>query len=209
MISHALKPPVGTPDDTVAWYDRAAAAYAADTLGRSPHSLREAFVRRLPEGGAILDAGSGSGRDTLSFLERGFEVEAFDASEELARLSSKLTGRTTQVARFETYAGPQARYHGVWAFASLLHVREPDLPDALERLAVTLKSGGWLFSNFKVGAGERLDEFGRLYTDMDERRLRGLFLGSSLWTMVEITTQHAPAAFGAPTAWINVFARRA
>lgn len=209
MTAHALKSPAGSLDDTVAWYDRSAATYAADTLGRNPLSLREAFVRRLPEGGTILDAGSGSGRDTLSFLEQGFEVEAIDASEELARLSSQLTGRATQVARFETYAGPQARYHGVWAFASLLHVREPDLPDALQRLAVTLKAGGWLFSNFKVGAGERFDEFGRLYTDMDERRLRALFSGSGLWAEVETTTQEAPAAFGAPTAWINVFARRA
>ncbi len=209
MTAQALKPPVGMPDATVSWYDRSAAAYAADTLGRNPLSLRAAFVGRLPVGGTILDAGSGSGRDTLSFLEQGFKVDAFDASEELARLSSKLTGRTTQVARFETYTGPRARYHGVWAFASLLHVREPDLPDALARLAVTLKSGGWLFANFKVGGGERFDAFGRRYTDMDERRLGALFSGSGLWTVVEITTQHAPAAFGAPTAWINVFARRA
>lgn len=209
MTVRALKLPLEQADETIAWYDRSAAAYAADTLRRDPVDLRKAFARRLPEKGLILDAGSGSGRDTLAFLDQGFEVEAFDASEELARLSSKLTGRTTRVARFETYVGPQTRYDGVWAFASLLHVREADLPGALARLARTLKSGGWLFSNFKLGAGERFDEFGRLYTDMDERRLRALFSSSGLWAEVEITTQQAEAAFGAPTAWINILARRA
>ncbi|GAA0386980.1 class I SAM-dependent methyltransferase [Brevundimonas terrae] len=209
MTVRALKLSLGDSEDTIAWYDRSAAAYSDDTLKRDPVDLCNAFVGRLPERGVILDAGSGSGRDTLAFLGHGFEVEAFDASQELARLSSTLTGRKTQVARFETYVGPQARYDGIWAFASLLHVREPDLPDVLARLARTLKSGGCLFANFKVGDGERCDEFGRLYTDMDERRLQALFSGSGLWTEVEIGTQQASAAFGTPTAWISVFALRA
>lgn len=209
MTVRALKLPLWESEDTIAWYDRSAAAYAAETLTRDPVDLRKAFVGRLPERAIILDAGSGSGRDTLAFLGLGFEVEAFDASQELARLSSTLTGRKTQVARFETYVGPKARYHGIWAFASLLHVREPDLPNVLARLAGTLKSGGCLFANFKFGGGDRLDELGRRYTDMDEHRLQALFSLSGLWTEVEIETQQANAAFGTPTTWINVFALRA
>lgn len=209
MTARAFKIPARTADDTIVWYDREASAYAADTLNRNPVELRETFVRRLPPGGVILDAGSGSGRDTLAFLKLGFDVEAFDASEELARFSSVLTSRPTRTARFETFIGPPARYDGIWAFASLLHVREVELPDALARLSKTLKPGGWIFANFKAGHGERLDEFGRTYTDMDEPRLRRLFLDLGLWTRIEISVQQAEAAFGTTTDWINVFAQRA
>ena len=209
MIASALKLAPKPVDDTVGWYERSAAAYAAETLGRNPGFLREAFAARLPPGGSILDAGSGSGRDTLAFIEAGFDVDAFDASEGLAVFSSRLTGRPTQVARFESYVGPHDRYDGVWAFASLLHVREADIPPVVGRLAACLKRGGWLFANFKIGKGERLDEFGRRYTDMTRPQLLRLFGAMPAWQCVEITTQKAEAAFGRPTGWINIFAQAA
>lgn len=70
MTARALQttPPV---DDTVGWYDRTAAAYAADTLARNPLKLQAAFLARLPKGGTILDAGSRSGRDTLFLTQSG------------------------------------------------------------------------------------------------------------------------------------------
>lgn len=209
MTARALKSPAAAVDETIAWYDRTADAYVADTLSRNPFALRSAFIARMPESGAVLDAGSGSGRDTLAFLKAGLDVDAFDASEALALRSSRLTGRPTKVARFETYAGPKAHYNGVWAFASLLHVRGADLPDALSRLAAVLKPGGWMFANFKFGRGERVDRFGRRYTDMTMEDLRAHLAQSGQWAVVETETQTADAAFGSPTAWVDVFAQRA
>lgn len=199
---------LATEDQTVAWYDRSAKLYFRDTIERNPTSLREAFIARLPANGRILDAGSGSGRDTLAFLNQGFDVDAFDASRELAVLSSRLTGRSTRVDRFETYQGPPASYDGVWAFASLLHVREQALPDAIDRLANALKAGGWLFANFKAGTGERLDGRGRRYTDLTTVSLTRLFASSGLWGAVETVDHAAVAAFGDPTDWVDVFAQR-
>ncbi|KQP48185.1 hypothetical protein ASF31_02275 [Brevundimonas sp. Leaf280] len=209
MTARALKAAPTPVDDTVGWYDRTAAAYTADTLARNPLDLQAGFLARLPTGGAILDAGSGSGRDTLAFLGAGYDVDAFDASEALARLSSRLTGRQTELSRFETYDGPKARYDGVWAFASLLHVLEADLPDSVRRLQRVLKPGGWLFANFKLGQGQRIDERGRRYTDMTPERVRSLFDDPEAWSEVSTTVQVAEAAFGAPTGWVNVFARKA
>jgi SAM-dependent methyltransferase len=209
MTVRALRRAPEPVDHTVGWYDRTAAAYAADTLARNPLILQAAFLARVPKGGTILDAGSGSGRDTLAFLAAGYDVDAFDASEALARLSSRVTGRQTVVERFETYEGPEARYHGVWAFASLLHVLEKDLPDSIRRLGCVLKPGGWLFANFKLGEGERTDQRGRRYTDMTPERARSLLSQSSDWSEVSTTIQVAEAAFGEPTGWVNVLARKA
>ena len=46
-------------------------------------------------GASILDLGCGSGRDSLYFLEKGYIVTSVDASEEMVRLSSELTGQET------------------------------------------------------------------------------------------------------------------
>lgn len=209
MTARALQAAPTPVDDTVGWYDRTAAAYAADTLARNPLDLQAAFLARLPKGGAILDAGSGSGRDTLAFLAAGYDVDAFDASEALAGLSSRLTGRQTTVVRFEAYEGSKAHYDGVWAFASLLHVLERDLPDSVGRLARVLKPGGWLFANFKLGESERTDERGRRYTDMTPERVRSLFADPDAWSEVSTTVQVAEGAFGEASGWVNMFARKA
>jgi len=50
--------------------------------------LYQPFLKLVREGGHILDAGCGSGRDSLYFLEQGYEITAFDSCEELVRLAA-------------------------------------------------------------------------------------------------------------------------
>jgi 2-polyprenyl-3-methyl-5-hydroxy-6-metoxy-1,4-benzoquinol methylase len=45
----------------------------------------------VPEGGRILDAGCGPGRE-LYFKKKGYSVVAFDYAEELVRLASEVIG---------------------------------------------------------------------------------------------------------------------
>lgn len=116
----------------------------------------------------LLDAGSGTGRDTLAFVEEGFEVDAFDGSEAMAALSTRLTGQATQVMRFEALDLPHDYYDAVWAMASLLHVPRELLPQVLVHLANAMTEGGMLFASFKEGTGERVDpRDGRAFTDLD------------------------------------------
>ena len=46
-------------------------------------SLYQPFLRYLPEKSLILDLGCGSGRDTLAFMQQGYQVEAIDSSVQL------------------------------------------------------------------------------------------------------------------------------
>src|SRR3954454_19928170 len=71
--------------DTLAYYDRRAANFAAQTTGLDLGPLYDRLLRYVRPGGRILDAGCGPGRDALAFAERGHEVVAFDASEEMVR----------------------------------------------------------------------------------------------------------------------------
>jgi SAM-dependent methyltransferase len=127
------------------------------------------FLAHLPQGGQILDAGCGSGRDALALRRLGYAVTAFEASPTLARLASDYCGLPVEVRRFQEVEW-EDRFDGIWACASLLHVPLAELPEVLRRLGRALKSDGVLYASFKYGAGER-EHGGRRFTDLDEKRL--------------------------------------
>src|SRR5262249_12574588 len=156
-----------------AYYEAHAPSYVDATLRIDMSELYEPFLALIPHGGRILDAGSGSGRDTLAFLEKGYQVEAFDASPALAEMSSRITGVLTRVLRFQDFQSAP-RFDAVWACASLLHVRLSEWPDVLKRLIDALNPGGALFISVKNGIGERIARDGRLFTDLDEKTARSL-----------------------------------
>ncbi len=157
---------------TTRYYTENAQAFFADTVAVGMDPLYARFLPHIPPGGHILDAGCGSGRDTLAFLQAGYRVTAFDASPTLAALAERHTGQPVQVLRFEDLAW-RREFDGIWACASLLHVPAADLPEVLGRLALALRPGGVLYASFKFGRGER-EHQGRRFTDLDEAGLRTL-----------------------------------
>jgi len=152
------------------YYTLHAEAYAHTTRTVDMALLYARFLPHVPAGGLILDAGSGSGRDALAFLQQGYAVEAFDASPELARLASLHAGIPVKVMRFQD-VDDTARFDAIWACASLLHVPEREQAEAWRRLWRALKPGGVVYASYKLGITERVDEAGRAFTDADEARL--------------------------------------
>jgi len=196
------------------YYEHHAATYFDATVHAALHDLHAAFVAALPAGAHILDAGCGSGRDSLAFLQHGYRVTAFDASAALVTLAeawvrqqsadSRHFAITTR--RFQQVA-EQATYDGIWACASLLHVPAAELPDCLTRLWQALKPGGVLYCSFKHGHGERTDELGRHFTDADEEQLTRWVSGLSavretrLWQSADQT--------GREVVWVNGLVHKA
>lgn len=158
---------------TVHFYDMNAKQYAVSTLDVDMSEIYERFLKYLKPGSRILDAGSGSGRDTREFLKRGYIVEAFDASASLAAISSKLTGIKTRVLRFEDF-NDKARFDGIWSCAALLHVPREGLSDVLTNLVQGLTVNGVLYASFKFGTEERAADDGRYFTDLNEASLSEL-----------------------------------
>jgi SAM-dependent methyltransferase len=155
---------------TLDYYEQHAARFAADTLDVDMSALHERFLAGLPPLARILDAGCGSGRDSRAFLQRGHRVHAIDASPALARIATANIGQQVEVLHIEDLDA-KACYEGIWACASLLHLPEAAMPDALRRLWTALKPGGVLYVSFKYGDREYA-EAGRHFTDATEPRLR-------------------------------------
>lgn len=158
------------------YYQRHAQQFFESTVAVDMAEIRDRFTTLLPAHGSILDAGCGSGRDAKAFAEQGFQVEAFDASPELAELANQHSGLPVQVMRFQEL-DVSACYDGIWCCASLLHVPLEELPEVFRRLAQALKAGGVLYASFKYGQGEREDN-GRVFTDMREGEIGGILRGS-------------------------------
>lgn len=157
--------------NTLAWYDRQAAYFAARTADLDLAPLYDRFLRHVRPGGRVLDAGCGVGRDALVFSERGYGVVAFDASEEMARLARERAGDRAAVhrIRFEDIDWHE-EFDGIWCCASLLHVPTAVFPRAATRLAAALRPGGAWYMSFKLGEGERLER-GRLFVDHTQETL--------------------------------------
>jgi hypothetical protein len=122
---------------TLGYCDAHAEEFCRRTRDVEMEALYAPFLALLPAGAHILDAGSGSGRDTLAFLRKGYEVTAFDGSVELAKRASAWTGNAVLHRTFAKIEWSQT-FDGVWACASLLHLPRPQVADAICRLTEAL-----------------------------------------------------------------------
>ena len=152
---------------TVDFYNNNAQEFYNNTVNVDMSEHYRRFEKYLLPKSRILDAGCGSGRDSHYFLSQGYTVQAFDASAEMVKLSSKLTGLPIQQARFEDVQF-DVRFHGIWASASLLHVDRGSIGEILQRLAAMLYEDGVLFMSFKYG-DKVYEKDDRLFNCYDER----------------------------------------
>lgn len=192
----------GQEAQSLGYYERNAKSYFKATRDADLSALYERFLRRLPKGARILDAGSGSGRDTLAFVRRGYAVSAFDSSAALCELSTRLTGVRTRLLRFQELE-VEGEYDGIWACASLLHVSEAELPNAIGRLIRALKPDGVLYMSFKHGADERVTEDGRSFTDMTESGLRRVLRRVPGVKLEELWITAGEGQFQGQGEWLN------
>lgn len=197
------KKPNSRHESTINYYEQNAGRYFEDTHDVDMLALYQRFIRMLPEGAHILDAGSGSGRDTLAFLGYGYKVTAFDASPSLCKLSSQLTDIPTRNLCFQELDDIE-KYDGIWACASLLHVREDELIGAVNRLIRALKPEGVLYMSFKHGRGERVADDGRFFTDMTFSRILKILESIDNIKLHELWLTTGEGRFHRQNEWVNV-----
>jgi 2-polyprenyl-3-methyl-5-hydroxy-6-metoxy-1,4-benzoquinol methylase len=163
---------------SVAYYDTNARAYFDSTVLADMKELRARFLHHVRPGGAILDAGCGSGRDARAFSEAGYLVTAFDASAEMVRLAKAYTGLPILHMMFGQMDW-QGTFDGIWSSASLLHVPRADLASVFRQFTHALAEDGTWYLSMKEGTMTRTID-GRLFTDVAESELRGLLVDAGL-----------------------------
>lgn len=144
---------------TVAVYDSVAEQYDKETRDRGPSELRDRFIHMLPQGAMVLDAGCGPGRDAVFFSGKGFSVTGIDISDNLLEIAR----RKDPTVRFlhmdlRNMDFPDNMFDGIWACASLVHLKRDEIPVVLTAFHRILKPGGILFLLMIEGKKEQYVE---------------------------------------------------
>ena len=187
------------------YYDENYQEYFKNTVDADMSEMIEKFLSYLKPGDRILDAGCGVGRDTKVFMQKGYEVEAFDSSIQMVRLSSEYTGQMTRFLRFEDMDYVD-EFDGIWACASLLHVSREDLPDVFRRLERALINGGVIYASFKIGSD--YTENGRDFTCFDECEMIEYLKSFSTLSIMETIVTKDVRDENSWVYWTNIFLQK-
>ena len=165
-------------NETIDYYNKYAEEYFNKTVNVSMQAVYDQFEVYLKPGDKILDLGCGSGRDSLYFLSKGYEVISVDGSKEMCRLAEDYIGRDVRNITFDKLDYDN-EFDAVWACASLVHVDIGEITDVLFRIQRALKKKGVLYASWKYGTGERIANQ-KYYADYDEECIKRMFSSSSL-----------------------------
>ena len=168
---------------TLDYYDRNALSFSESTLSVDMKEVEDIFLSYLGKGGKILDLGCGSGRDSIYFQSKGYDVTPADGSMEICRIAEKNTGIPVRHMLFQDIDYVN-EFDGVWACSSLLHSKKEDLRGIFSLIHNALNENGIFYSSFKFGTFEGMRN-GRYFTDMDEESFLsladGLFRPEKIW----------------------------
>jgi SAM-dependent methyltransferase len=161
---------------TVGAYDAGAAAFAKDWHDQpAPVDLHALVKRYFRAGGRTADIGCGSGREVAFLAANGFDVIGYDASDALleqARLRyPRLTFATGALPALTGV--PDGAFDSVLCETVIMHLRRPQMLDAVRRMLAVLKPGGILYLSWRVTDGaDRRDPHGRLYSAFESALIR-------------------------------------
>lgn len=192
--------------DSIDYYNKYAAKEFEETVNQDMSEIMREFLNYLEEGDTILDLGCGSGRDSLTLYELGYDVTPLDASSEMCKLAEIHTGLDVLQMTFEQIDFDDV-FDGIWACASLLHTPKKELSGILTKIARALNEKGILYMSFKLGdfegfRGERY--FSDFTPDSITQLLRenGRFEILKLWETEDIRSGHSDVR------WLNVLAKK-
>ncbi|QIO61589.1 class I SAM-dependent DNA methyltransferase [Rhizobium leguminosarum] len=192
--------------ETIRFYNENATRYAAAIEERSMMPHIERFTALLPPSAKLIDLGCGSGRDMKEFQKRGLPTVGLDASFELVRLARRTSGADVVVGELSELPFASSIFHGAWASASFLHLKDSEITTALREVDRVLKAGGVFFSSLKLGTGEERTADRRLFNYYAPNEWISR-LGEAGFNVLSIKTDPVSSA-GFGDSWISTIARK-
>ena len=191
---------------TITYYNEHAEEFIENTWKADMSEVYGRFLKYMEPGAHILDAGCGSGRDSYWFMQKGYQVTAADASESMCKAAERLTGQQVVQFRFEDMDYQEA-FDGIWACASLLHVKRDKLPEIIGKMMTALREGGVLYASWKYGISERWSD-NRYFCDLTQEELsqilsqQGGYVLEECWITEDVRVEHKSEK------WLNAIIRK-
>lgn len=191
---------------TLAYYNTNAQDFYDRTINTDMSQVLNKFFAHLPPNAHILDAGCGSGRDSKYFLSQGYEVTAFDGSQEMVMLAEKELHIPVSHMLFQDL-NFEEKFDGVWACASLLHIPYEETKNIYTKIHKSLKPGGVFYASYKHG-DSHMNSDGRDFYNMDETTILPYF--NDLFEVIKVwqTAARNCVAPSPSNAWLNFLVKK-
>ena len=170
-------------NNSVTYYDENAEQFFQSTVHADMSGLYDAFLNDIPAGGHILDLGCGTGRDSRYFQQLGYQVTAVDGSQKMCEMAAHYIGQPVKQMLFEDLDYNE-EFDGIWACASLLHVKKDEMTGVINKIYQAFKVDGMFYVSYKYGTEER-EKDGRLFSDYTEEARGVLFPEKAGWKLQE------------------------
>lgn len=192
--------------DPIDYYNKYAAKVFEDTVDQNMDAITAPFLELLEEGDTILDMGCGSGRDSLTFYDLGYDVTPLDGSEEMCRLAEVHTGLDVLQMTYEEMAFDGA-FDGVWACGAFVHIPKDEMPALFRKVARALTEDGIFYFSMRLGDFEGF-QGERYFSCYSEKELRSLVEGDGLFTVLKEWVTRDVRSGHSDIQWINILARK-
>lgn len=187
-------------------YNKYASIYSEYTKNKLLQFQLASFVSMLPNKGKVLDAGSGSGRDSSYLREDGLEVVSVDISEGMIKEAGKNGVKVIKGDLLLMVSNEE--FDGIWCMATLADIPKKYNNKLIKNFHKALKNNGILFIAVKEGEGEQLIEkerYGnslRFYALYKEDELNNL-LKENGFEIIESVVSNDEG-----TNWVEIFAKK-
>ncbi|CAN5607140.1 class I SAM-dependent methyltransferase [soil metagenome] len=183
-------------------YDRVAADYTAhiaDELAGKPldRALLHAFAEQVGTLGPVADLGCGPGHVAAFLAMCGAQVEGFDLSAGMiTQAHHRYPALTFHQGDMRSLAVADARFGGITAFYSIIHLSEHELASTFQEWWRVLRPSGSVLVAFHIGESVvHLDEWWQHSVDLDFRFLSVDRVTAALLEAqftIEVVIQRAP-----------------
>ena len=193
--------------NTLDYYNKNSEEYFNSTLNVDMTNTYKEFLKLVPKDGKILDLGCGSGRDSMNFMKLGYEVTAVDGSKELAKKASVLLGKEVIVNTFEELELKE-KFYGIWACASLLHIKREDLKTVLNNLYNNLEDNGVFYMSFKYGEKEYVDDKNRYFNCFTDESIISFINENTKFNILDLYITEDKLGRVNEVKWVNLICNK-
>jgi len=168
---------------TIDSYNKTANEYYKKVITFDPLPELKIFIDLVRPKGNILDLGCGPGQHAKLFAQNGFSVTGIDLSEKMINIAK---AKVPNALFFEmdilNFDLPKKTYNGIWASASLIHLKRSDISEVIINLKKLLKKNGILYVSIKEGNNEgflidgRYNDVKKFYTYYKKDELDKIFI---------------------------------
>lgn len=187
------------------YYQKNSQSYFDRTSKLDLSHIYTRFLKYLMPSSYILDAGCGSGRDSVFFLQENYRVYSYDYCDNLCSLARK--NFNLKIEQMDhSQISFKNKFDGIWACASLLHLNRDHLSKVIYKFMEALKDNGVFYTSFKIGIGT-LKERERLFYNFEKNEALDYFSQFASFCIVEFW-ESIDVKSNTESHWINIILQK-